>query len=91
MSNRISNKCKLQQPCQTRWTEKHSAVLDLYLWYLTEEIIPFLLSLMLMCNNRGEGWHCSATLSRLILGSTDSVIKKGKGKQNFSCIVKPDY
>ena len=27
MSDRISNKWRLQQPCQTRWTEKHSAVL----------------------------------------------------------------
>ena len=27
MSDRISNKRRLQQPCQTCWTEKHSAVL----------------------------------------------------------------
>ena len=27
MSNRISNKWRLQQPCQTHWAEKHSAVL----------------------------------------------------------------
>ena len=27
MSDRISNKWRLQQPCQTHWTEKHSAVL----------------------------------------------------------------
>ena len=27
MSDRISNEWRLQQPCQTRWTEKHSAVL----------------------------------------------------------------
>ena len=27
MSDRISNKWRLQQLCQTRWTEKHSAVL----------------------------------------------------------------
>ena len=27
MSGRISNKWRLQQPCQTRWAEKHSAVL----------------------------------------------------------------
>ena len=27
MSDRISNKWRLQQPCQTRWAEKHSAVL----------------------------------------------------------------
>ena len=27
MSDRISNKWRLQQSCQTRWTEKHSAVL----------------------------------------------------------------
>ena len=27
MSDRMSNKWRLQQPCQTCWTEKHSAVL----------------------------------------------------------------
>ena len=27
MSDRINNKWRLQQPCQTRWTGKHSAVL----------------------------------------------------------------
>ena len=27
MSDRISNKSRLQQSCQTRWTEKHLAVL----------------------------------------------------------------
>ena len=27
MSGRISNKWRLQQPCQTSWSEKHSAVL----------------------------------------------------------------
>ena len=27
MSDRITKKWRLQQPCLTRWTEKHSAVL----------------------------------------------------------------
>ena len=27
MSDRISNNWRLQQPCEARWTEKHSTVL----------------------------------------------------------------